>query len=294
MASGQPVIWWSLRCFTLLCGALGHDTAVKLGGRVGKLIGFFSFSRKAKARSRAARMLGVSDERAREIISDAYEHFGRALVEFIRLPRTYGNIDEFVAVKGEENIRKALNVGHGAIFLSAHIGCWEYGAAVLAKHGVPMNALGAEQRDERITRAITDMRSSVGVKPVGKGMDLRAALTCLKKNEVLAILLDQNAKNGGILSPFLGHLASTHFGIIKIAHKYGIPVVPVHITRDGDGRRMTMIIETPLEGRDGRPFGEDIKYAVDKCNERISEWIREKPGQWMWMYPRWVSTLNDR
>jgi KDO2-lipid IV(A) lauroyltransferase len=278
----------------LLCGALGHDAAVKLGGVVGKFVGFFSFSRTARARSRAARILGVTDKRAREIISGAYGHFGKALVEFIRLPKTYGNIDEFVAVRGEENIRKALNAGRGAIFLSAHIGCWEYGAAALARHGVPMNALGAEQRDERITKAISDMRARVGVKPVSKGMDLRAALTCLKKNEVLAILLDQDAKDGGILSPFLGHLASTPLGMIKIARKYEIPVVPVHITRDGDGRRMTMIIEAPLEGRDGRPFGEDTQYAADKCNERISEWIREKPEQWMWMYPRWESTLNDR
>ncbi|MDR1581432.1 MAG: lysophospholipid acyltransferase family protein [Synergistaceae bacterium] len=294
MASRQPVIWWSLRCFTLLCGALRHDTAVKLGGFAGKAIGFFSFSRKARARSRVVRILGVTDKRAREIIRGVYEHFGKALVEFIRLPRMYGNIDEFVAVQGEENIRKALSMGHGAIFLSAHIGCWEYGAAVLAKHGVPMNALGTEQRDERITKAITDMRSLAGVKPVGKGMDLRAALNCLKKNEVLAVLLDQDAKDGGILSPFLGHLASTPFGLIKIVHRYGIPVVPVHITRDGDGRRMTMIIEAPLEGRNGRPFGEDIKYAVDKCNEKISGWIREKPEQWMWTYPRWESTTNDK
>jgi KDO2-lipid IV(A) lauroyltransferase len=278
----------------LLCGALGHDAAVKLGGVVGRLVGFFSFSRTARARSRAARILGVTDERAREIISGTYEHFGKALVEFIRLPRTYGNIGEFVTVKGEENIRAALSMGRGAIFLSAHIGCWEYGAAALSRRGFPMNALGTEQRDERITKAILDIRSRAGVKPVGKGMDLRAALTCLKKNEVLAVLLDQDAKNGGILSPFLGHLASTPFGIIKIAHRHGIPIVPVHITRDDDGRRMTMILEAPLEGRDGRPFGEDIKYAVDKCNERISEWIREKPGQWMWTYPRWESTLNDR
>jgi KDO2-lipid IV(A) lauroyltransferase len=278
----------------LLCGMLGHDAAVKLGGVVGRLVGFFSFSRTARARSRAARILGVTDERAREIVSGTYEHFGKALVEFIRLPRTYGNIGEFVAVKGEENIRAALSMGRGAIFLSAHIGCWEYGAAALSRRSFPMNALGTEQRDERITKAILDIRSKAGVKPVGKGMDLRAALTCLKKNEVLAVLLDQDAKNDGILSPFLGHLASTPIGIIKIAHRHGIPIVPVHITRDDDGRRMTMILEAPLEGRDGRPFGEDIKYAVDKCNERISEWIREKPEQWMWTYPRWESTLNDR
>jgi KDO2-lipid IV(A) lauroyltransferase len=239
-------------------------------------------------------MLGVREREARDIIRGAYSHFGKALVEFVRLPIMYSRIDELVRVTGEEHVWEALKMGRGAIFLSCHIGCWEYAAAVLARHGLPMNAIGTEQRDERITQAIIDLRSRVGVKPIRKGINLRAALECLKKNEVLAVLLDQDAKESGMLSPFLGHLASTPFGLIKIAYRYGVPILPAHITRDLDGLHMTTIIEPPLEGRDGRPFGEDIRYSVDRCNEVISGWIRANPEQWMWMYPRWESTLNDR
>jgi KDO2-lipid IV(A) lauroyltransferase len=157
-----------------------------------------------------------------------------------------------------------------------------------------MNAIGAEQRDERITQAIADLRSRSGVKPVGKGIDLRAAIGCLRNNEVLAVLLDQDAKDAGILSPFLGHLASTPVGPIKLAKKLGTPVIPAHVIRENDGTHMSFKIEPPLQGKDGRPFGEDISYAADKCNEVISGWIRETPEQWLWMYPRWGSTLNDR
>jgi KDO2-lipid IV(A) lauroyltransferase len=237
------------------------------------------------------KMLGATDARAREIIDGAYRHFGMAMVEFIRLPLMCGDIDSLVKVEGEEHIRRALERGRGAIFMSAHIGCWEYGAAVCARHGLPMNAIGAEQRDDRITQAIADLRSSAGVKPLGKGMDLRAAIDCLRKNEVLAVLLDQDARDAGVMSPFLGQLASTPIGPIKLASKLGSAVLPARITRGGG--RMTLVIDPPLEGRDGRPFGEDVQYAVDRCNEVISGWIREKPEQWMWMYPRWESTLND-
>jgi KDO2-lipid IV(A) lauroyltransferase len=156
-----------------------------------------------------------------------------------------------------------------------------------------MNAIGAEQRDDRITRAIASLRASASVKPVGKGLDLRAALTCLRKNEVLAVLLDQDAKDTGVLSSFLGHLASTPVGPIKLASKLGTAVLPAHVLRDGDGTHMTLVIDPPLEGPNGRPFGEDVQDAVDRCNGVISGWIRENPEQWMWMYPRWESTLND-
>ncbi|MDR2780649.1 MAG: lysophospholipid acyltransferase family protein [Synergistaceae bacterium] len=294
MRKKQPFIWAALRLLMRVCTVLGHETAVRVGAFIGRLVCFFSRGRTARARSRAARMLGVREREAREIIRGAYSHFGRALVEFIRLPVVYPKIDELVRTTGEEHIWKALEMGHGAIFMSGHIGCWEYAAAALARHGLPMNAIGTEQRDERITQTIADLRSRAGVKPVAKGINLRAALECLKKNEVLAVLLDQDAKDAGILSPFLGHLASTPFGLIKIAHRYGIPILPVHITRDGDGLHMTTVIEPPLKGENGRPFGEDIRYSVDRCNEVISGWIRANPEQWMWMYPRWESTLNDK
>ena len=238
-------------------------------------------------------MLGSSEKRAREIISGAYKHFGMALVEFSRLPRMYPEIEKLVTVRGEEHIREALERGKGAIFLSAHIGCWEYGAAACSKLGIPMNAVGAEQRDYRITQAIADLRAGAQVKPVSKGFALRAALECLRRNEVLAVLLDQDAKDAGMLSPFLGHLASTPVGPLKIAHRIGSAVLPAHIVRDSGDTHMTLVIDPPLEGRDGRPFGEDLQYAADKCNEVISGWIRENPEQWMWMYPRWGSTLND-
>jgi KDO2-lipid IV(A) lauroyltransferase len=239
-------------------------------------------------------MLGVSDKKAEEIINGSYLHFGRALVEFIRLPQIYRYIDNIITVTGEEHIWTALASGHGVIMLSAHIGCWEYALAVLAKHGLPMNTIGADQRDDRITQAIADLRARSGVRPIGKGIDLRAAIDCLRRNEALAVMLDQDAKDAGILSPFLGHLASTPIGPIKLAKKYGTPVVPAHVIRDPDGLHMTLKIEPPLQGRDGRPFGEDVSYAVDRCNEVISGWIRETPEQWLWMYPRWESTLNDR
>ena len=289
----QPLIWASLRAFMFLCGLMEHEKAVRMGGRAGRFVEFFSRRRVLKARSRVTRILGSSEKRSREIISGVYRHFGMALAEFIRLPKMYPDLEKLVTVRGEEHIFKALERGKGAIFLSAHIGCWEYGAAACSKLGIPMNAIGTEQRDERITQAIADLRAGANVTPVGKGLDLRAAIECLRRNEVLAVLLDQDPRDAGVMSPFLGHLASTPIGPIKLANKIGSAVLPAHITRDKGSTQMTLVIDPPLEGRDGRPFGEDLKYSVDRCNEVISGWIRDNPEQWMWMYPRWESTLND-
>lgn len=290
----QPAIWAALRAFGKICDILPHERAVALGGAMGRLVRRCSGKRSAKAEARAERILGVSATEARDIVRGAYSHFGRSLVEFMRLPKMALRLDEIITLHGEEHLQAAMAKGRGAIFLSAHIGCWEYGAALLASRGYPMNAIGAEQRDPRITDEIAHLRRSGGVKTVGKGLDLRAAIDCLRKKEILAVLLDQDARDAGVVSPFLGQPASTPIGPIKLARKFGSPVVPVHIIRNPDGVTMTMTMEPALEGADGAPFGEDVQHAADACNGAISRWIRETPGQWMWMYPRWATTLGDR
>lgn len=290
----QPAIWAALRVFRKLCCALPHESALALGAFVGSTVERHSPRRAEKARARCARVLGIGAGEAAKIVSNAYRHFGRSLVEFVRLPKMAGELENLVATRGEEHLREAFDRGRGVIFLSAHIGNWEYGAALLARRGFPMNAIGADQRDPRITNAIEELRAAAGVKPVGKGLDLKAALTCLKNREILAVLLDQDAREAGLVSPFLGVPASTPTGPIKLARKFGSPVVPVHVTRMADGVRLEMTIEPAMEGQDGRPFGEDLQHAVDSCNEKISSWIRATPEQWLWMYPRWATTTGDR
>ena len=290
----QPLIWAALRVFRFLCSIFPHRAAIAIGGWLGLAVKKFSPARVDRARARCSRILGVSSEEAEQIVSESYSHFGRALVEFIRMPQMIGKLEELISLEGEEHLREAFARGKGVILLSAHIGNWEYAAALLASRGFPLYAIGAEQRDYRITNAIEELRRSAGVKPLGKGFDLKGALSCLKKGEGLCILLDQDAKEMGIVSPFLGFPASTPVGPLKMARKFGSAVVPAHLIRDADGVHMTLVIEPALEGRDGEPFGEDVQYSADLCNEVISGWIRRNPGQWMWIYPRWATTLNDR
>lgn len=290
----QPLIWAAIKVFRFIFNILPHRAALSLGDMIGRVVEKFSSEKARKARARCMKALGVSKSEAERIISESYSHFGRALVEFVRMPQMIDKLDELISLEGEEHLREAFDRGKGVILLAAHIGNWEYAAALLASKGFPLHAIGAEQRDYRITNAIEELRRSAGIKPIGKGFDLKGALSCLKGGEILCIMLDQDAREMGIVSPFLGLPASTPVGPVKMARKFGSAVVPVHMTRNADGVHMTMIIEPALEGRDGEPFGEDLQYSADLCNEIISGWIRRSPGQWMWMYPRWASTLNDK
>ncbi|NLX84150.1 MAG: lysophospholipid acyltransferase family protein, partial [Synergistaceae bacterium] len=213
----------------------------------------------------------------------------KSTAEFIRLPVMASKLDEIICVYGEENLREAYDAGKGVFLVTAHIGNWEYAGAWCAQHGYPMNGLGTDQRDARITNLIAELRNAGGMKALGKASDLKAMIKALQAGEIIAVPVDQDARKAGIVSPFLGYPASTPIGMAKLADRLGCAVVPAYCVRWLDTKKLELHFLPALKGRDGEPYGSNLQTSIDDCNAIISEWIRKYPDQWMWMYPRWES-----
>ena len=289
MSKGQPVIWHLLNAFKNIVRVLPHKRAVALGGWLGLLVAKATPEKFREACVRCERILGVSKERAEGIVRGAYRHFGSAAAEFARMPVVAADIDSLVTCSGVEYLRAAAESKRGAMLVTAHIGNWEYGAAWVAHQGFPVNALGAEQRDIRITELIKELREAGGVIALGKAGDLKAMVSALKRGEFIAVPVDQDAKEFGVVSPFLGFPASTPTGPERLAARLGCDVIPIFCIRSGDGITIDIKVYPPLKGRNGKPFGADIQESADDLNGILSEEIRRHPEQWMWMYPRWES-----
>ena len=287
-------VWAALSGFGRIVSMLPHSISVSIGGWAGLIVWFFSRSRVDRAEARCVKALQVGVTTARKIVRESYVNLGRGLSEFLRLPDLGEDVLEHIVIHGEENLAEALSRGRGVILLTAHFGNWEYTAAALAVKGYPMNAIGAEQRDPRITELVVSLRAACRVRTMSKGFDLKSAVRCLRGGEILGILLDQDFGSNGVVIPFLGIPASTPFGPVKMAEKIGSAVVPTFIIRRGDGSSHDLHILPPLYEAGGLPFGEDVEASLGLCNETLGEWIRRYPEQWMWLYPRWASTTGDR
>ena len=289
MSRRQPVIWSSLTVVRKIVCSLSHEKAVALGGSLGNLTASFTAKKAAEARARCVKYLGVTEPRAAEIIKGVYNHFGRAAAEFARLPVMADKICSVVSTEGIEYLEEAMKKGRGVLLATAHTGNWEYAACMLAQKGFPVNALGADQRDERITELIRELREAGGVHALGKANDLKAMIKALQAGEIIAVPIDQDARRAGVLSPFLGHPASTPTGPAKLAAKIGCTVIPCFSFRNPDGITLTTKFCPPMQGRNGEPFGKNIQTSMDDLNEVLSAGIMLHPEQWMWVYPRWES-----
>ncbi|HPI97749.1 MAG TPA: lysophospholipid acyltransferase family protein, partial [Synergistales bacterium] len=200
----KEITWFLIRLISGLFRLLPHGRAVALGGYLGAVLWFFSRNRVDRAEKRAVRALGLGVTIARKIVRGSYENLGRAVAEMSRLPWMLNRLDKFITFHGEDNLTRAIEKGKGVIFLTSHMGNWEMLAAQVSAKGYPMNAIGAEQRDRRITDLIFEIRKKCGVKTISKGFDLKSAIRCLKRGEILGVLIDQDVRDKGIVVPFLG------------------------------------------------------------------------------------------
>ena len=273
--------------------ALPYRWAVSSGAALGWLLWALSKKKVDEAERSCVRSLQVGVTTARKIVRSSYTNLGRSVGEFVSAAKKKADMGALVEFHGEEHLQEALARGRGVILLSAHMGNWELGAAAVAARGYPMNGIGADQRDDRITQLIIDTREEYGVKTVSKGFDLKSALRCLQRGEILAILVDQDAGKNGIILPFLGLPASTPYGPVKMAQHLRSAILPVFmIRRENSIYHDLHILPSPWEK--GYPEREEsMESAMGRCNEILSDWISRYPEQWMWLSRRWASTEKD-
>jgi len=276
-----------LKMFIAFIKKMPYGFIVRLGAFLGTVLWYFSFKRVSRLESRCVNSLGIGVTLARRIIKDSYANMGRMLFEFFHL-KSCEEAAKLVSVVGEDNLRKALEKGHGVIIMTAHLDNWEAAAAAICYHGYPLNVIYTPQRN---TAGAEDIFREQRVKVCGmglissEGVGIKEAFKVLKRGEILCVLQDLDARADGVITEFLGLPASSHNGLIKLSKRFDCPVIPGRVVRDENGSS-SVIFYPPLI------FDGDMEKSLTVCNNIVESWIREHPDQWMWILDRWKSMDN--
>ncbi|HRX27731.1 MAG TPA: lipid A biosynthesis acyltransferase, partial [Aminivibrio sp.] len=123
---------------------LPYSWSISLGAGLGALLWAASKKKVDEAERRCVKALQVGVTEARRIVRGSYMNLGRSVAEFLSMDKVRGDLRDLVEFHGEEHLREALARGKGVLFLSAHLGNWEIGAAAVAERGYPMNAIGTD------------------------------------------------------------------------------------------------------------------------------------------------------
>ncbi|GAB4542162.1 MAG: lysophospholipid acyltransferase family protein [Parvularculaceae bacterium] len=283
----------AFRAARAIFGRLKVDRASALGGWVARRFGPI-FARRAHRRARANLHRALPDRSGAEIraiLGDVWENLGRTATEFFHLD-AFRPFEEGgrVSVEGAEHLEAVKAAGRPAVFVSGHFANWEVAAIVLHRAGVetcvayrPANNLYV---DEAIIETRAAVMSSVTAPKGPEGM--RKMLAALKAGRSLALLTDQKL-NDGVEATLLGRPAMTAPAPARLALRFGAPIIPLAIERNG-GANFTVRIYPPIETRELDRNSEDMLTGAltQQINDFLSERILARPGEWLWLHNRWA------
>ena len=182
----------------------------------------------------------------------------------------------------------ALSAGRGVIAVTAHYSAWELIPRAVKLLGHETGIVGRRLANPAVSGMLDSLRRRPGVEIIDRGSGARGLLRALRNNRAVGILIDQDttAVEGGFVD-FFGIPALTPLGPARLAIRFGIPVVTLHIHREDDGSYL-LLIDEPLDLAGYRETAEDVLELTQQLTSRIEGWIREDPRQWIWFHERWA------
>lgn len=189
---------------------------------------------------------------------------------------------------GAEYVDAALASGHGFIFLTPHLGCFEVTAQAYAarygQSGRPMTVLFRPPRQPWLNELVSSARTRPGLLTAPTSLaGVKQLLKALKQGQCVGLLPDQVPPTGqGLWLPFFGREAYTMTLSSRLAVQTGATVLLAWGERLSWGRGYVVHV---------RPFGAtlsaDLPAAGTQINQAMEALVRQSPAQYLWGYARY-------
>jgi KDO2-lipid IV(A) lauroyltransferase len=262
---------------------------------LGRAFGFLAYYLDKKHRKIALSNLEIAfgkewpESRREKIARNSLISFCQTVADMIKLSLVGDKRKEkLMTVEGEENLQEALKEGKGVLIFSAHFGNWEMGSFFISKVG-KLEVVARALDNELLEKELTKLRINLGANVIYKKMAAKQILQSLRRNEMVAILIDQNVlRSEGVFVDFFGKEASTTPALARFFLRTRSPIVPVfcYPTRS---RHYRLKILKPLHIETEGDYSRDVLKITQLCTKIIESEIRQNPEFWFWFHNRWKS-----
>ncbi len=214
---------------------------------------------------------------------EMWENVGRVVGEFPHLERIAA---ERLEILGAEHVEALRDDGLPGMLISAHFGGWELSGPVAFRLGLPVHVVYRAANNPWVERLFRKGRGVAAESFIPKGAEgSRKLVEVMRRGGHLGMLVDQKM-NDGISVPFMGREAMTAPAVARLALKFGCPVVPGRIERMG-GAHFRVILEPPIPQPNSGDVHQDVYEMMLRINQTVERWVRDRPGQWLWLHNRW-------
>ncbi len=222
-----------------------------------------------------------------KLINKIYKNFVYLWMEFLQNRRLgMEDINDRFILHNQEIVDEALKRGRGLILMSGHFGNFEWLGQYMGLKGYKVSGIAKKQHNTRVNDLIIQNRTQFGVGVIYTNTATKDGVAALSRNEIIALVADQNARSKGVFVDFLGQPSSTAVGPAVIQMRSGSPMYLIISVRKEYGR-FEVFFERIYEEPGKEPNDADILNITQLHTSALEKWIQQYPEQWFWMHKRW-------
>lgn len=260
---------------------------IRIAGRIGAgLLGFLGPLTIRNAKIERNLRLAFPDMPKRDIRRTAkgvWRNFGRVLAEFPYIAKIFRAGPEkspFIYEMPPET-EAIIESKQPIVFLTAHIGNWEYAALSMRLRGLPMTVVYSTLKSGPIDDAIKAEREGMECGLVAKSAGIRPLVAALRKGSSVGFVIDRRI-NGGVPVQLFDRETFFSPAPARLAIKFGCPILMGFVTRLPDGRHLARLNPPIFPGKEDEVDVEAETAALtQKIASGIEAEVRVRPQDWL-------------
>lgn len=231
----------------------------------------------------------VPEEQIRETGKGIFRISGRNFMDVITLPRRSRSslLSSVVPRTGSwETIDRALDEQRGVIFITGHVGCFDFIGQAFRAKGYKMTVVTGRTTSRFIFDGVTHLRASNGskmVEPTPSG--IRDVIRALRRGECAVIVCDRDFFQNGRQVTFFGRATTLPPGVVRIARDTGAIVVPIFTRRRK--RDHELHVYDPFTVEKTGDLSADMDRGLAKVASILEVGIRASIDQWAMFQRVW-------
>jgi len=287
----HPRYWyaWPVLALMLIMSLMPNRVLWILGSGLGEFFTWFpSPSRRFAERNIALCFPEMSVMERRKLVKrhfrlSGYTVLSLSVVWFAPIRR----IKQFVSLQGQENLDAARTSGKNVILLAPHFISLDIGG-MRTGFDKGIVAMYRKARDP-LLEYLFQRRTRTGAVLVDRLASLKSLIRYIREGRPFYYLPDQDmGERSSVFIPFFGIPTATVTALSRIAETTNAAVVPCISRILPQGRGFEVQLLPAFENFPTDDPIADARYM----NNRIEQWVREMPDQYMWSYRRFKTRPN--
>jgi KDO2-lipid IV(A) lauroyltransferase len=190
-------------------------------------------------------------------------------------------------VEGDWSIVEAARArGKGVIFVSAHLGCFDFMGQSFVAHGLPLTVVTGRTTSRFIFDGVTWLRGIRGgkfVEPTPSGV--RNVIRALRRGECAVFVADRDFFQNGVDVTFFDRQTTLPPGPVRIARDTGAVIIPMFSRRASHGHELRIF--PPFEVERTSDVDADVRRGMTRLVPDLERGIRESVDQWVMFQRVW-------